>query len=97
MLQRFGKGEKWKQVWFSDESTFCLSALLNRQNERIYHAVDVKTDIPDEDLLVEIDKQQPSIMCYGAVSWHGKTDLYFIEGDAAGQEGVHRVGERKKL
>ena len=96
MLQRFGEGEKWKQVWFSDESTFCLSAPLNRQNERIYRAMDVKTDIPDEDLLVEIDKQQTSIMCYGAVSWHGKTDPYFIEGDAAGQESVAPSRRKKK-
>ena len=27
-------------------------------------------------------------MCYAAVSWYGKTDLFFIEGHAAGQETI---------
>ena len=35
-------------------------------------------------------------MCYGAVSWHGKTDLYFIEGNAARQEGVAPSRRKKK-
>mgnify|MGYP001812451753 CR=1 FL=1 len=74
-----------------------LQALLNRQNERIYRAVDVKTDIPEEDLLTEIDTQQPSIMCYAAVSWHGKTALGFVEGYAPNQEDVPNSKKKKTV
>lgn len=73
-----------------------LQAPLNSQNERIYRAVNVKTDINETDLLREVDKQQPSIMCYGAVSWFGKTPLYFIEGYAANQDGIPNYRKKKK-
>ena len=88
MINWFEHNERWKFVWFYDEASFMLQAPLNRQNERIYRAVNLKTDIPDEDLLSEIDQQQPSIMCYAAVSWQGKTALRFIEGYAANQDNV---------
>lgn len=94
MIDRFERDEKWKNIWFSDEASFMLRAPINRQNERIYRAVSVKTDIEEKDLLVEIDRQQPSIMCYGAVSWHGKTGLRFIEGWASDQD--HLPPSRKK-
>ena len=69
---------------------------LNRQNERLYRDVTVKTEIKEEDLLVEKDSQMPSLLCYGAVSWHGKSKLYFIEGDAYGQEELPRYKRKKK-
>ena len=53
---------------------------MNTQNDRIYREVRVKTDIPEEDLFVEHDKLQPSVLCYAAVSWYGKTELRFFEG-----------------
>lgn len=96
MINRFKEQDKWKQVWFSDESVFSLYPPLNTQNERIYRAVEMKTDIPSDDLLVEIDKQQPSIMCYGAVSWYGKTELRFIEGYAADQEDLPQYKKKRK-
>ena len=43
----------WKRVWFSDEARFLLRSPLNRQNDCIYRQVHVKTDIAEEDLLVE--------------------------------------------
>ena len=92
---RFCIGDQWKHVWFSDEAVFHVSSPLNRQNERIYREVHLKMEIPNEALLVQIDKQQPSIMCYGAVSWFGKTQLFFVEGFADGQDDVPEY--RKKL
>ena len=35
-------------------------------------------------------------MCYAAVSWHGKTELRFIEGFAPGQEGLPVYRRKKK-
>lgn len=96
MIERFERGQRWKKIWFSDEATFMLRAPINRQNERIYRAVSVKTDIEEKDLLAEIDRQQPSIMCYGAVSWYGKTDLRFIEGYAADQDHLTPSKRKKK-
>lgn len=94
MANRFG--ETWKCVWFSDESHFGLQAPLNNQNDRIYREVTVKTDIPSKDLLVEVDRLQPSVMCYAAVSWYGKTELRFVEGQAAGQEHLPPSRRKKK-
>ena len=94
LLHRFS--DSWKNIWFSDEASFSVSPPLNRQNERIYREVRLKTDIPAEDLVVQIDKQQPSIMCYAAVSWHGKTELRFIEGHASGQEDIPVYRKKKK-
>ena len=96
MVDRFEEEDEWKSVWFSDESSFMLRAPMNRQNERIYREVSVKTDIEEKDLLVEIDRQQPSIMCYGAVSWHGKTELRFIEGWAPDQGHLPPSRRKKK-
>ena len=94
LLQRFT--DSWKNIWFSDESCFSISAPLNRQNERIYREVGLKTDIPADDLIVQIDKQQQTIMCYAAVSWHGKTGLRFIEGVAGNQENIPVSRKKKK-
>ena len=96
MVNRFEEDEKWKNIWFSDESSFMLRAPINRQNERIYREVNVKTDIDEKDLLVGIDRQQPSIMCYGAVSWYGKTELRFIEGWAPDQDHLPPSRRKKK-
>ena len=60
---------------------------LNTQNDRIYREVRVKTDIPEEDLLVEYDNLQPSVLCYAAVSWYSKTELRFLEGYYQSPEG----------
>lgn len=95
LLERF-ENEDWKSVWFSDEASFSLTPQLNRQNERLYRAVTVKTEIKEEDLLVEKDNQMPTLLCYGAVSWYGKTKLYFVEGDAYGQEELPRYKRKKK-
>lgn len=86
----------WQDVWFSDEATFMLQPPLNKQNERIYRSVTCKTDIAADDLLVEVDKQQTSVMCYGAMSWHGKTCLRFVEGYAEGQENLPAYRRKKK-
>ena len=88
--------DSWKNVWFFDEAQFGLRAPLNSQNDIIYREVDVKTDIPNEDLLVEVDRLQPSVLCYAAVSWYGKTELRFVEGDAAGQEDIPQYRRKKK-
>ena len=96
MIDRFERDERWKDVWFSDEASFMLRAPLNRQNERIYRAVSAKTDIEEKDLLAEVDRQQPSIMCYGAVSWYGKTELRFVEGYAPAQDHLPPSKKKKK-
>ena len=96
MIDKFNPGDLWKTVWFFDEASFMLNAPLNSQNERIYRAVNVKTDIDDSDILAEIDSQQKSIVCYAAVSWFGKSNLYFIEGYAAGQDNVPNSKKKKK-
>lgn len=96
LRERFQQNNGWKNLWFSDEATFGLHSPLNSQNERIYRAVEVKTEIEDEDLLVESDRQQPSIMVYGAVSFYGKTELRFIEGYAPGQHDLPVSRRRKK-
>ena len=70
----------WKNVWFSDEASISLMQPVNTQNCRIYRAVQFKSLIPDEDLLVEQDRQGPSVMVYAAISWHGKTPLFYAEG-----------------
>lgn len=88
--------DSYRNIWFSDEAHFSLSPPINRQNERIYREVRLKTDIPQEDLLVQCDKQQPSLMCYGSVSYHGKTELRFIEGFAPGQDDIPRYKRKKK-
>ena len=77
MLPRFEAQQQWKQMWFSDEASFSVSAPLNRQNERFYRAVEVKTDISDDNLLVEIDKQTQSMLFYGVVSWYSKNSTPF--------------------
>lgn len=69
---------------------------MNRQNERLYRAVELKTEIPEHELVVEVDKQQPSIMAYASVSWHGKTELRFLEGFAEGQDNVVPSKRKKK-
>ena len=58
--------------------------------------MEVKTEIAEEDLVVESDRQQPSIMVYGAVSFYGKTELRFIEGYAPGQNDIPVSRRRKK-
>ena len=73
LRDRFHQNDGWRSVWFSDEATFGLHSPLNSQNDRIYRAVEVKTQLSEEDLLIERDRQQPSIMIYGAVSFYGKT------------------------
>ena len=93
MIDKFQPGDSWKSVWFFDEASFMLNAPLNSQNERIYRAVNVKTDIDDNDILAEIDTQQKSILCYAAVSWFGKSNLYFIE---AGQDHIPNSKKKKK-
>jgi len=80
LINRFEPESAWKRLWFSDEARFSLRPPLNTQNDRIYREVRVKTDIPEEDLLVEYDSLQPSVLCYAAVSWYGKTELRFVEG-----------------
>lgn len=40
----------------------------------------MKTEILEEDLLIEGDRLQPSILIYGAVSLHDVTELQFVEG-----------------
>ena len=75
LINRFEPECAWKRIWFSDEAKFSLRPPLNTQNDRIYREVRVKTDIPEEDLFVEHDKLQPSVLCYAAVSWYGKTEL----------------------
>ena len=100
LRERFQQNNGWKNLWFSDEATFGLHSPLNSQNERIYRAVEVKTEIAEEDLLVESDRQQPSIMVYGAVSFYGKTELRFIEGYAPGQHDLRSylfLEEERKL
>lgn len=87
LINRFESECAWKRVWFSDEAKFSLRPPLNTQNDRIYREVRVKTDIPEEDLLVEYDKLQPSVLCYAAVSWYGKTELRFLEGYYQSSEG----------
>ena len=82
-------------MWFSDAATFGLHSPLNSQNERFYRAVEVKTEIAEEDLLVECDRQQPSIMVYGGFSFCGRTELRFIEGNASGQHDIP-VSRRRK-
>ena len=56
----------------------------------------LKTDIPAEDLLIQYEKQQPSLLCYITVSWHGKLELHFIEGFADNQENIPVSQRRKK-
>ena len=68
MIDKFHPGDLWKTVWFFDEASFMLNVPLNSQNERIYRAVNVKTDVDYSDILAEIDSQQKSILCYAAVS-----------------------------
>ena len=94
LINRFE--DQWRGVWFSDEASFSLHPSLNKQNERIYRSVTCKTNIPPEDLVVESDRQQQSIMCYGAMSWYGKTELRFIEGYAEGQEHLPAYRRKKK-
>jgi len=96
MIDRFERSEQWKFIWFSDEASFMLRAPLNRQNERIYRAVNAKTDIAENDLLAEIDTQQPSVLCYAAVSWFGKTALRFVEGYAPQQDHLAPSKRKKK-
>ena len=96
LRDRFHQNDGWKSVWFSDEATFGLHSPLNSQNERIYRAVEFKTQLSKEDLLIERDRQQPSIMVYGAVSFYGKTQLRFIEGHAAGQQEIGLPVSRRK-
>ena len=96
LLERFHSDESWKSVWFSDESSISISPSLNTQNERVYRAVEVKTEIDEKDLLIETDRNAPSVMCYAAVSWYGKTDLRFIEGYADGQDNVIASKRKKK-
>lgn len=96
LADRFGQMDAWKKVWFSDEAKFSLRSPSNSQNERIYREVTVKTDILSEDLLVEYDNLQPSVFCYGAVSFYGKTELRFIEGFASDQEHLPCYRRKRK-
>lgn len=68
---------------------------MNRQNERICLEVTLKTNIPAEDLLIQFDKQQASLLCNATVSWHGKSELRFIEGFVDNQENIP-VSQRRK-
>lgn len=43
-----------------------------------------------------VDKQQRTLMFYSAVYWHEKTDLFFVEGHASGQEGISEYKRKKK-
>ena len=67
-------------IWFSVQASVSLMQPLNRQNSCISRAVEITRQIPDEEQLVQQDGQGPSVMVYAAVSWHGKTDLFFSEG-----------------
>ena len=84
MIDKFHPGDLWKTAWFFDEASFMLNAPLNSQNECIYRAVSVKTDIDNSEILAEIDSQQKSILCYAVVSWFGKSNLWPSQGYAAG-------------
>ena len=37
-------------------------------------------NIPDDELLVQSDRQGPKVMVYVAVSWSNKTSLFFNQG-----------------
>ena len=70
----------WKDIWFSDECSIALHQPFVSQNCRIYRAVEFKTCIPNDELVLEQDRKTPSVMVIAAVSWHGKTSLFFIDG-----------------
>lgn len=95
-INRFDESNEWKNIWFSDEAHFSLHTPLNRQNERIYREVTLKTNIPAEDLIIQHDKQQPSLLCYAAVSWYGKSELRFIDGFAENQDNIPASRRKKK-
>jgi len=70
----------WKNIWFSDECSVSLHQPFVAQNCRIYRAVEFKNCIPNDELVVEQDRKTPSLMILGAISWHGKSSLFFIDG-----------------
>ena len=78
LLSRFSN-KRWRSVWFSDEARFTCSSPVVTQNERVYREVEIKSEIPESDLVIEADTQGPSVLVYAAVSWHGKTDLFFLD------------------
>ena len=93
-IDHFVDNDEWKNIWFSNEACFRLHFHMNRQNERVYHEVTIKTDIPEEDSLIPFDKLQPFLHCYTTVSWHGKSNLRFIEGFADNQSLCKKEGRK---
>ena len=84
----FWTDNSWKNIWFSDKASFHLQALLSTQNERKYEVVKVKTEIRPEDMIVEIDKWQTSLMCYVPYLGMGKQMV---------QKNFQHIKERKQL
>jgi len=70
---------------------FHVSALVYQQNNVLYREVDVKADIPEEELVTEHDKYRV-LQCPGGA----KTELRFVEGYAAGQGHLPPSKRKKK-
>src|SRR6218665_33467 len=65
------------RTWFTDEKIFTVQTPTNSQNDRVYHNVAVKRDIPSERLLLKGRKLfSQSIMHSVAVSQLGKSSFY---------------------
>ena len=71
LIDRFEPENAYKKVWFSDEARFLLRPPLNRQNDLFYREVRVKTDIPEEELLVKYEKIAAfcSLLCRCFMVW----------------------------
>jgi hypothetical protein len=79
LLQRFPNDRSVRQIWFTDEKLFHVSAPLNHQNSRVYANVVKKKEVAAERILFERSHFSKSVMVSVAVSKMGKSRVVFVE------------------
>ena len=62
---------------FQDESPFTLEVPVNSQNNRVYFKGD-KSDVPEENLCHQGNRQSKKVMVSAGLTWHGATRPFFV-------------------
>ena len=78
LAQKFGKNPRMvERAVFQDESDFPLQIPINKQNNRIYFR-GKKSDVPEENLCHQGNRQTKKVMVSAALTWHGVTKPFFV-------------------
>ena len=77
LAEKFSNPRMIERAVFQDESNFPLEIPVNRQNNRVYFK-GKKTNIPENRLCHQANRQTKNVMVSAALSWHGVTSPFFV-------------------